>query len=221
MIQRLRAAIAARRDEMAQLVAGLVAVPTENPPGVEYERAIRLFATACQRLGFDAVVQRVPGDDDGHARWWLRAFCGGGPRTVHFHGHIDVVPANAPGLFEPHITDDTIFGRGSSDMKGGLVSMLYAMHAISDSGAELNGRIALTVVPDEETGGARGSHLIDIHQSFPRRSTIYTTSPATCGSCIREEWRSGPRQHGLKLRRLPRRTHAQIRFSSRLGWGFA
>jgi succinyl-diaminopimelate desuccinylase len=79
---------------------------------------------------------------------------------VHFHGHIDVVPANAPGLFEPRISEDTIFGRGSSDMKGGLVSMLYAMHAVVESGVNLDGRIALTVVPDEETGGTRGSRAL-------------------------------------------------------------
>jgi succinyl-diaminopimelate desuccinylase len=158
---KLQDAVHARRDEMAQLIAELVTIPTENPPGVEYERAIRLFAAACERLGFEAVVQRVPGDDDGRApQWWLRALWGRGRRTVHFHGHIDVVPANAPGLFDPRITQDTIFGRGSSDMKGGLVAMLYAMHAIADSGAEPDGRIALTVVPDEETGGARGSRAL-------------------------------------------------------------
>jgi succinyl-diaminopimelate desuccinylase len=158
---KLQTAVQARRDEIAQLVAELVAVPTENPPGVEYERSLRLFAAACERLGFDAEVQRVPGQDNGASpRWWLRTFWGRGSRTVHFHGHIDVVPANGPGLFEPRITEDTIFGRGSSDMKGGLVSMLYAMHAIKESGVALDGRIALTVVPDEETGGARGSRAL-------------------------------------------------------------
>jgi acetylornithine deacetylase/succinyl-diaminopimelate desuccinylase-like protein len=42
-------------------------------------------------------------------------------------------------------------------MKGGIVSMLYAMRALRECRVELNGKIALTLVPDEETGGARGS----------------------------------------------------------------
>jgi succinyl-diaminopimelate desuccinylase len=42
-------------------------------------------------------------------------------------------------------------------MKGGIVVMLYAILALRECGAELDGRIALTLVPDEETGGEDGS----------------------------------------------------------------
>jgi acetylornithine deacetylase/succinyl-diaminopimelate desuccinylase-like protein len=46
-------------------------------------------------------------------------------------------------------------------MKGGIVAMLYAIRALKESGAKLNGKIGLTLVPDEETGGVRGSqHLL-------------------------------------------------------------
>src|SRR5262245_19134449 len=99
---------------MARLVADLVAIPTENPPGVEYERALRVFAEASGRLGLDARIELVPGGRrPGHEpRWWLRAWLGEGPRVVHFHGHVDVVLANAHDLFTPRITEVTIFGRG-------------------------------------------------------------------------------------------------------------
>lgn len=161
-LQPLRAAIEARRDEMARLVADLVAIPTENPPGVRYEEALGVFAAACDRLGFAVEVRPVPGArrEGQEPRWWLRATWGQGHRVVHFHGHIDVVPANADDLFQPRIADETIFGRGSSDMKGGLVSMLYGMRALAEAGRTLDGRIALTVVPDEETGGALGSRAL-------------------------------------------------------------
>jgi acetylornithine deacetylase/succinyl-diaminopimelate desuccinylase-like protein len=42
-------------------------------------------------------------------------------------------------------------------MKGGIVTMLYAILALKECGAGLDGRIALMLVPDEETGGERGS----------------------------------------------------------------
>ena len=42
-------------------------------------------------------------------------------------------------------------------MKGGIVAMLYAMRAVKELGAQLRGKIGLTLVPDEETGGRRGS----------------------------------------------------------------
>jgi succinyl-diaminopimelate desuccinylase len=168
---------------MAQLVGALVEIPTENPPGRHYERALGVLADAGRRLGFEVTVAPVAVSQTTGAepRYWLRTGIGRGARTVHFHGHIDVVPANGPGLFEPRISGDTIFGRGSSDMKGGLVSMLYALHAIREAGVATNGRIALTVVPDEETGGAIGSRalldaglLVDEHAI-----AMYTAEPTS------------------------------------------
>jgi len=45
-------------------------------------------------------------------------------------------------------------------MKGGLSSMLYAVVALQRVGVPLNGRVALVFVPDEETGGRRGSEYL-------------------------------------------------------------
>jgi acetylornithine deacetylase/succinyl-diaminopimelate desuccinylase family protein len=82
---------------------------------------------------------------------------GSGARTLYFHGHYDVVPAQTPDQFTPKRKEHFLFGRGSCDMKGGIVAMLYAMQALKECGVELRGKIALVLVPDEETGGARGS----------------------------------------------------------------
>jgi len=45
-------------------------------------------------------------------------------------------------------------------MKGGLAAMVYAVHALRAGGIDLEGRVALTFVPDEETGGACGSRQL-------------------------------------------------------------
>src|SRR5258708_38664884 len=42
-------------------------------------------------------------------------------------------------------------------MKGGIVAMLYAILVLKETRADLNGRMVLTLVPDEETGGEGGS----------------------------------------------------------------
>jgi acetylornithine deacetylase/succinyl-diaminopimelate desuccinylase-like protein len=68
-----------------------------------------------------------------------------------------VVPAQSPEQFRPVRKENFLFGRGACDMKGGIVAMLYAMLALRKCGAELKGRIGLMLVPDEETGGKRGS----------------------------------------------------------------
>ncbi len=162
VIEQLRASVANHRDEMAELTAKLVAIDTENPPGRGYEKCLNLLGEALEALGFSSQIEPVPGGDvdSSHPRFWLRSGLGDGERAVTFHGHVDVVPADDPSQFEPRVTDETIFGRGSTDMKGGLVSMIYAMKALSQAGVVLNGKLALRIVPDEETGGALGSRAL-------------------------------------------------------------
>jgi acetylornithine deacetylase/succinyl-diaminopimelate desuccinylase family protein len=161
-VEPLRRSIAARREEMARFAAELVAVATENPPGRSYEAGLGIVARHLQVLGLDSRIEPVPdgNGDPQHPRFWLASDWGAGDRAVYFHGHIDVVPAQDPSQFEPRVTEDTIFGRGSTDMKGGLVSMIYAIRALEDSGLHPKGRIALRIVPDEETGGASGSQAL-------------------------------------------------------------
>ena len=148
-----------RKEEMAALLAELIAIPTENPPGSHYlacadllEQRIRQLDLDCKRIT-PAGAQNQPED----APASLMAIYGSGEKTFYFHGHYDVVPAQSAEQFQPLRKDNFLFGRGSCDMKGGIVAMLYAILAIRAGGAELNGRIALTLVPDEETGGKRGS----------------------------------------------------------------
>jgi len=148
-----------REDEMAALLADFVAIPTENPPGKNYRACADLLEIRLREFGLDC-ERLAPGDskeasDD--APVCLQASYGRGERALYFHGHYDVVPAQSPRQFEPFRKEHFLFGRGSCDMKGGIVAMLYAILALKETGAELNGRIGLTLVPNEETGGEGGS----------------------------------------------------------------
>jgi len=150
------------KEEMAALLGELVAIPTENPPGNNYlpctdllERRIRELGLECKRM-----TAAGEGDQREDEPSSLLASYGSGERTLYFHGHYDVVPAQSAEQFRPIRKENFLFGRGSCDMKGGIVAMLYAMLAIRERGVELNGRIGLTLVPDEETGGQRGSERL-------------------------------------------------------------
>jgi succinyl-diaminopimelate desuccinylase len=149
-------------EEMAALLAELVAIPTENPPGNNYRACTDFLEQHIQQLDLDCkrIVPagvRNPRED---APASLIANFGSGERTLYFHGHYDVVPAQSAEQFQPIRKANFLFGRGSCDMKGGIVAMLYAILAIRACGEKLNGRIALTLVPDEETGGKRGSEWL-------------------------------------------------------------
>ena len=147
---------------MASLLAQLVSVPTENPPGRDYaacvdllERSLGDAGLACERHEFPAPATTAGAYSESAPT--LTASFGSGKRTLYFHCHYDVVPAQSAEQFQPVRKEHFVFGRGACDMKGGIVSMLYAIRALKECGAQLDGKIALTLVPDEETGGARGS----------------------------------------------------------------
>src|SRR5467141_2930112 len=148
-----------REDEMAALVAELVAIPTENPPGRNYCACADFLESRLRQRGLDCerLEANGPKEGTGDKPVCLVASYGRGERVLYLHGHYDVVPAQCKVQFQPSRKDHFLFGRGSCDMKGGIVAMLYAILALKECGAELDGRIALTLVPNEETGGEGGS----------------------------------------------------------------
>jgi acetylornithine deacetylase/succinyl-diaminopimelate desuccinylase family protein len=148
-----------REDEMAALLAELVAIATENPPGRNYRRCADFLEDRLRQVGFECerLEAGEPGERDSDHPVSLIANHGRGERVLYFHGHYDVVPAQSQEQFQPVRKEHFLFGRGSCDMKGGIVSMLYAILALRECCGELGGRIVLTLVPNEETGGEGGS----------------------------------------------------------------
>lgn len=167
------AATAARRSEMIDFLSELVAIPTENPPGAGYPACVKAIAKKLRQLKLECEVLDIPAESVTRKRCsasrtiaatrkFVRSFYGSSSagssiRTLYFHGHYDVVPAQSASQFEPRIDSGKMFGRGSSDMKSGLAAMVFAVHALKECSIELAGRVGLVFVPDEETGGARGS----------------------------------------------------------------
>jgi len=148
-----------RQEEMAAFLAELVAIPTENPPGTGYAVCSDLLETRIRQLNLDCERFAPVGLEMENAQppVSLLASLGSGDRSLYFHGHYDVVPAQSAEQFHPFRKEHFLFGRGSCDMKGGIVAMLYAILAIRECGQKLNGKVGLMLVPDEETGGKRGS----------------------------------------------------------------
>jgi succinyl-diaminopimelate desuccinylase len=153
---------------MQKFIAALVAIPTENPPGRNYRECARLLAAQIRELGFPVEEVRVPvprklrngNTISAEPRSCVLSSFGRGRRTLYFHGHYDVVPAQSAQQFHPVVRNGALIGRGSADMKSGLAAMIYAMAAIKDLGLDLDGKIGLVLVPDEETGGALGSRYL-------------------------------------------------------------
>jgi acetylornithine deacetylase/succinyl-diaminopimelate desuccinylase family protein len=158
-------AVAACERESIDFTKNLISVATENPPGRHYQKCIELIAEKLSGIGLECTTIEVPSggagaDEERFPRFCLVSNFGDGRKTIYFHGHYDVVPAFRRQQFTPYVRDGRLFGRGSSDMKSGLAAMIYAVKALQMCKVKLNGRICLTFVPDEETGGVRGSQYL-------------------------------------------------------------
>ncbi len=83
----------------------------------------------------------------------------GGGRSIILNGHIDVVPEGDIlqwdcDPYEGKVQDGKVYGRGSTDMKGGNVSLLLAINALKSIGVKLKGDVIFQSVIEEESGGA-------------------------------------------------------------------
>jgi succinyl-diaminopimelate desuccinylase len=166
----IRQLIRSRQQELVELATSFIRIPSENPSpdfkkhSAEMGRHISRYLAA---KGFlitehrrsenalvtvvcDAPLTRVPG-----------------PRLL-FCGHTDVVPAGdrSHWTFDPfsgEVRAGMLLGRGASDMKGGLASLIFVAGLLQEFAPILNlkGSLGVIASPDEETGGIEVASLLD------------------------------------------------------------
>ena len=155
------------QDAIARDVSRLVCI--RSITGSERGAAVEVVAMA-HELGLDAgLVEHdldtvrsavgYPGEEAPRAELvgaliTLRG--GDGPRLC-LNGHLDVVAEGTePWEHDPwsgDIVGDVVHGRGSVDMKGGVVAALHALAAVKQAGISLAGDVVLQAVSSEEDGG--------------------------------------------------------------------
>ncbi|TDO69742.1 acetylornithine deacetylase [Kribbella sp. VKM Ac-2571] len=136
-------------DLLVQITQDLVRAPGQNPPGEETATVAALTA-AGRQLGLDVGTSVVePGRDNVSI-----TLAGGNDPGLLLLGHTDVVPVGDGWTVDPYgglLRDGRIYGRGASDMKGGLAAALVALAALR--GTTLSGPVELAAVVDEEETG--------------------------------------------------------------------
>lgn len=152
-IDRIREIVESRSDELVGLLESLVRIPAENPPGSNLRQAQAWIGERLSEHDVPFETHPTSRTDTDHAV--IIGTVGSGDRFVYLHGHYDVVPAFTEAQYQPEVRDGVVYGRGTSDMKGGVVAMLLAAVIHRDLGGA--GRVRLVYVPDEESGGAEGS----------------------------------------------------------------
>jgi len=158
-----------------ELLQSTVRIPTENPPGIRYLECARLLASQLKAAGLAtryvtaprATQHRLLPDSVANPRTNVVGLLDtGAERTLHFNAHYDVVPVSGKwkfGPFEPRVSGGWIYGRGTSDMKGSIASLIFALEAVRDTGAKPPCNIEVSFTADEETDSRLGADWVTKH----------------------------------------------------------
>lgn len=152
------------REEIADFTGELIRIPTVNPPGENYRECAALLGSRLNAVGFevefdDPPAGACPPGSTAHPRRNVIGRLGNGGRRLHLNGHLDVVPAGGGWSADPfagEVRDGAVWGRGASDMKGGVAAALFAAEALRRAGCRLGGTLEISGTVDEETGGHAG-----------------------------------------------------------------
>jgi len=197
--------IFAYRQEIIDILKQLVATPTVNPPGRNYKSCSDYLSHILSEWKIDHKVIAVPAGD--YPRFSIIGSFGNGGQALHFHGHYDVVPASSPEAFKPRFKEGRLFGRGSSDMKGGLTAMLFALRLLKNMDVSLKGRLTFSIVPDEESGGLLGTQYLFEKKLLPPANVLGMIMPEPTSGAI---WNGNKAALTLKVSIEGKHAHVAI-----------
>lgn len=154
---KIREYLEAHKQEMTDLLAELVAIPSVQgeaeegcPFGKEPARALETMLKKCEEYGFHVEnVENYAGSADVNDM----------PAELAVLTHLDVVPVGSGWTTDPFVLryepdTDKLVGRGAIDDKGPAVAALFAARAVKELGMPLKKGIRLIFGTNEENGSA-------------------------------------------------------------------
>ena len=157
----LDAQVDAARDIQIQAIQDVLKIKSYNhgsavTPSEGVKTALDYVLALAEEMGFKVV--KHPDCRYGYAEYGDASL----KEMVMVLGHLDTVPEGTltdwteAGPFEGKIVDGKIIGRGATDDKGPIVSSLYSLKAIKESGVKLGRRIRIFFGTSEDGAGGDG-----------------------------------------------------------------
>ncbi|TNE31633.1 MAG: succinyl-diaminopimelate desuccinylase [Alphaproteobacteria bacterium] len=152
------------------------------------ENMLTALGFSCTRLPFSETG--TPDVDNLYAEW------GDGKPHFCFAGHTDVVPPGDTDSwqhdpFSGIIDDDKLYGRGASDMKGGIAAFVAAAaDFIAEQNNRSSGKISLLITGDEEGPALNGTkkmlQWLETENKIPDHCLVgEPTNPKTLGEMMK------------------------------------
>lgn len=154
----------AMTNEMIDTCVQLVQIPSVTPPSDTHKVAAKAVELLKAIPGMD-VNTYLKEEPVLNVVGILRS--GKPGKRLIFNGHLDTYSVGALDTWNDSpwsgiVKDGYIYGRGSSDMKGGIACFLSAVKVLAHHKDLWNGEIVITLAGDEEAMGPRGTrYLLD------------------------------------------------------------
>ena len=179
-------------EEPVDIFSKAVAIPSTNPKGnekpmCEYvenllkENAIDYFTVPVEDGRYD-IIAKLNGKINKDA--------------IVFTGHMDVVPVSEDEIkrwntppFKSTIKDGKLYGRGSADMKSGLMSAIYSMILLKRNNIIPERDIVIVATIDEENF-MKGSKALYQNKVFDNAKYLIVCEPTDMKICNRQKGRT-------------------------------
>jgi len=168
-------------EEMNEFLRQLVRIPTINPPGENYADCAGVIGEKLKAFGYETKYVEAEGLPECTKQFPRVNVIGRMPGerakpTLHFNGHLDVVPPGGGWTMDPFaaiVRNGRIYGRGVTDQKAGIAASIFAVEAIRRAGVKLVGSVEQSATVDEESGGFAGVAYLAKNGYFRREAIDY------------------------------------------------
>lgn len=161
------------RPLISKFLRDIIALPSQSS---NEGAVVNRIAQEMEKVGFD----RIDIDPMGN----ILGYVGNGPRLIAMDGHIDTVDVGDPSLwtFDPYEgfeDEERIGGRGASDQKGGMASMVYGAKIMKELGLLGDCTVLITgTVQEEDCDGLCWQYIIEEDKIRP--DFVLLTEPTAC-----------------------------------------
>jgi len=141
------------KSDIIQFLQDLIKIPSEVPPG-KYKEISNFVESKMKEFKLNTKVKKKNiigeiGNENGS--------------SLIFNAHIDTVATYDGWTKDPYegeIVGNKIYGRGAADDKACVAAEIFAAKALLDLGINLNGKLIITAVINEEIGGLLGAEYL-------------------------------------------------------------
>ncbi len=161
------------RNQSIEKMANLIRQPSVSATGEGVEECARILCDMLAEVGLDARIMPTAGLPAVYAERIVP-----GTPTVIFYGHYDVQPVGALELwdtppFEPTIKDGRMYGRGTGDNKGQLLTHIIAVDAFIKNHGELPCSVKFLLDGEEESGSVNLAALVEENKELFNANLCY------------------------------------------------